>query len=247
MKRFLAAAATTALLATGGVAVAGAAQGSNSGPTATPTAAATPNATNGSTTGKVQTRVAARFVFLAGRTAAKAIGITPAELRQDVRGGQTIAQVATAHNVDPKTVETDVTNAVDAAIQKALTNGKLNSTQAAALKTALDNRVPNFVEHTPRLAAANLRARVRANVAGALGIAAKTIGVTRQELVTALRNGQTIAQVAHAHNVDPQTVINAIVQAGSQRIEKRAQNFVNNVHAPKQPVPGATTTPSSAA
>jgi transposase-like protein len=240
MKRFLAAAATTALLATGGVAVAGAATGSGNGPTATSTAA-----TSSTSTGKVGARLAARFVALAGRTAAKTIGITPAQLRQAVKGGQTIAQVATAHNVDPKTVETDITDAVNAAIQKAVTNGKLNSTQAATLTTALDGRVANFVEHTQSLAA-NLRAKVRANVAGALNIAAKTIGVTRQELVADLRNGQTIAQVAHAHNVDPQTVINAIVQAGSQRLQKAAENFVNNPHTPKQPA-STTTPPSSAA
>ena len=243
MKRFLAAAATTALLATGGVAVAGAAQDSNSGPSTS-----TPAATSNATAGKTPARITRRFVTLAGRTAAKAIGITPAELRQAVQGGQTIAQVATAHNVDPTTVESDITNAANAAIQKALTNGKINSTQAAALKTAVDNRVTNFVEHTPRLdAASKIRTKVRANVAGALGVAAKTIGVSRQDLVAALRNGQTIAQVAHDHNVDPQTVIDAIVKAGSERLEKAAENFVNNTHTPKQPAPAATTTPSSAA
>ena len=75
-------------------------------------------------------------------------------------------------------------------------------------------------------------------------VAAKTIGVSRQDLVTALRNGQTIADVAKAHHVDPQTVIDAIVKAGSQRLTKAAENFVNNPHTGKGP---ATTSPSSAA
>src|SRR5690242_18634898 len=120
MKRFLAAAATTALLATGGVAVAGAAQDSNNGPTAS-APAATPNVNDGAGAaagGHAPARVARRFVTLAGRTAAKSIGISAAELRKDVQGGQTIAAVASAHHVDPKTVETDIVNAADTAIQK---------------------------------------------------------------------------------------------------------------------------------
>jgi transposase-like protein len=241
MKRFLAAAATTALLATGGVAVAGAAQSSGNGPSASASSAA---ATSNAPAGKAPARISRRFVVLAGRTAAKSIGITPAALRKDVQSGQTIAQVATAHHVDPQKVESDITNAANAAIQKALTNGKLTSAQAATLKTAIDNRVPNFVEHTPHLKnAAKIRVKARARVTGALGVAAKTIGVSRQDLVAALRSGQSIAQVAHAHNVDPQTVIDAIVKAGSQRLGKAAENFVNKTHVRRQPA--TTTTPSS--
>jgi hypothetical protein len=49
-------------------------------------------------------------------------------------------------------------------------------------------------------------------------ISAKTIGVTPKALVSTLRSGQSIAEVARADNVDPQTVVNALVQAADAKI-----------------------------
>jgi hypothetical protein len=44
-----------------------------------------------------------------------------------------------------------------------------------------------------------------------LSVAASTIGVTEDALRSALQSGQSIADVATANNVDPQTVIDALV------------------------------------
>ncbi len=49
-------------------------------------------------------------------------------------------------------------------------------------------------------------------------ISAKAIGVTPQDLVSSLRSGKSIDQVAQAHNVDVQTVVNALVQAGDTQV-----------------------------
>ena len=43
---------------------------------------------------------------------------------------------------------------------------------------------------------------------------AKAIGISEADLNTALSSDQTVAAVAKAHNVDPQTVINALVTDG---------------------------------
>jgi len=61
----------------------------------------------------------------------------------------------------------------------------------------------------------------------AVGPAAKAIGVERKELVAALRDGQTVAQVAEANGVDSQSVVDAIVEARTKRLTARAQRFVN--------------------
>jgi hypothetical protein len=60
-----------------------------------------------------------------------------------------------------------------------------------------------------------------------LSVAASTIGVSEADLKTALQSGQSIADVANAHGVDPQTVIDALVKAGETRLEKLATRFVN--------------------
>lgn len=53
-----------------------------------------------------------------------------------------------------------------------------------------------------------------------LEAAADAIGISVDELVTALRDGQSIAQVAEANDVDVQTVIDAMVANGTDRLEE---------------------------
>jgi hypothetical protein len=49
-------------------------------------------------------------------------------------------------------------------------------------------------------------------------VVAKAIGITEAQLTTALASGQTVAQVAKAHNVPLQTVIDALVADGTNEL-----------------------------
>jgi hypothetical protein len=69
-----------------------------------------------------------------------------------------------------------------------------------------------------------LRAHRRAVARQVVQISAKTIGVTPPTLVSALRSGQSISQVAQAHNVAVQSVIDALVQAGGVRVGQAVAN-----------------------
>ena len=51
-----------------------------------------------------------------------------------------------------------------------------------------------------------------------IDISAKTIGVTPKALVTELRSGKSVAQVAAEHNVSAQTVVNALVGAADSKV-----------------------------
>jgi hypothetical protein len=53
----------------------------------------------------------------------------------------------------------------------------------------------------------------------AVAVAADTIGIPAKDLVKELRDGKTVAEVATAHNVAPQRVIDAIVKAATEKIE----------------------------
>ncbi|HEY5474193.1 MAG TPA: hypothetical protein VIK32_13510 [Candidatus Limnocylindrales bacterium] len=54
-------------------------------------------------------------------------------------------------------------------------------------------------------------------------VAAQAIGISESDLVTALNNGQTMADVAKANNVDPQKVIDALVEDGKQELAAAVQ------------------------
>ena len=65
--------------------------------------------------------------------AATALGITPAELQSDLKGGQSLSQIAAAHNVSEADFRTKLIANLQPMLDTAVKNGKLTSTQEQAL------------------------------------------------------------------------------------------------------------------
>jgi hypothetical protein len=66
--------------------------------------------------------------------------------------------------------------------------------------------------------AAWLHAHRRAIVKAGVTTSAKTIGISSKDLVSELRSGKSIAQVATEHGVSPTTVVNALVGAADAKV-----------------------------
>jgi hypothetical protein len=93
-------------------------------------------------------------------------------------------------------------------------NGTITQAQADAVVKQLDSatkaRVGGFV-------------RLR-GVGDVFGAAAKKIGVTEDALKTALRNGQSIADVAKSKHVDPNAVVATMVAAAKTDLDQAVKN-----------------------
>jgi transposase-like protein len=156
------------------------------------------------------------------RLAASTIGIEPKALLEAIMGGQSVADVARSHNVDPQKVIDAVVTAADKKVDAAVAAGKIDATRAAELKDRIPQRVT-------KLANGNLKERGRHRVeratlrrharrAGAV-VAAGVIGIEPKALAEALKGGQSVADVARSHNVDPQKVIDAVVTAANKKVD----------------------------
>lgn len=88
-----------------------------------------------------------RFGVAALDPVAKALGITPAELKTDLGKGQTIAQIATAKNVNVDTLITTLVGDASAKIDQAVTAKHLTPAQADKLKAALKTAITDFVNN----------------------------------------------------------------------------------------------------
>jgi hypothetical protein len=141
--------------------------------------------------------------------AADALGMNLKDLAKEMRSGKTIAQIAQEKHVD-------VNKVIDAMVAKATANGR-DATKARDAITKLVNDG----------AKGHLRARhprVRRAAKTELDAAAKAIGIPTSELAQDLKDGKTIAQVAHDKGVDVNKVIDAMVAPARERITK----FVND-------------------
>jgi hypothetical protein len=144
IKKVIAATTAAASLGIGGLVVAGSAS-------AAPAASTNPAAT---VTAPVKGHHSLRRQVRRGIVvvSAKAIGITPKALVAELKTGTSIAEVAAAHHVDVTTVVTDLVNAGNQRIDRAVSNGKITTARAAALKArlpALAQRAVDF-KVTPR-------------------------------------------------------------------------------------------------
>jgi uncharacterized protein (DUF433 family) len=207
MKKLIAAVTTAGLLIVG---TAGVASAADSSTTTAPVAAAKGH----------NPALRAHRIKAALKLAASTIGIQPKDLAQQIKDGKSVADVAKAHNVDPQKVIDAVVNAADKKVDDAVTAGKLDSTKAATIKDRLPARVEKLVNGTLKgkhpVARAELRRKARR---GGVAVAASTIGITPQALRDAVKGGQTVADVAKAHNVDPQKVIDALDAAAAKKID----------------------------
>jgi hypothetical protein len=140
--------------------------------------------------------------------AAAAIGITADELRTALEGGQSIAQVAEANDVDVQTVidalVADATERLEAAIDE-LPDRMAEVVEREGLPEHGHRGGPGGGPHGMR--------------GMALDTAAEAIGITTDELRDALVDGSTIAEVAAANDVDVQTVIDALVAEANDRLD----------------------------
>jgi cell division FtsZ-interacting protein ZapD len=146
---------------------------------------------------------------------AEAIGISTDDLRAALRDGQTLAEVAEANDVDPQQlVDVLVANGTER-LDSAVAAGRIDQATADERKASLPDRAADLVngelERNPHR---------HPGRSAAIRTAAEAIGIDADELRTALRDGQTIAQVAEANGVDPQDVIEALAAQATERITK---------------------------
>jgi uncharacterized protein (DUF433 family) len=107
--------------------------------------------------------------------------------------------------------------------------------RAASVKSALDGLVQNktitqdqenaVIQALKGALAGKGQGRLRTRVVGGMvKVAANKIGVQPKDLLQARRNGQSVADVATAHQVNPSDVVKAIVDAANQRIDQAVAN-----------------------
>jgi len=149
---------------------------------------------------------------------AKAIGITVEQLRQEWPG-KSLAQVAQAHGVSRDTLIQRLTAAATARIDKAVTENKITAEQATNMKA----RLPEFLAKTVDQVHDRKQAQPLLNARKFLGNlteeAATAIGITAAQLKQELP-GKSLAQVAQAHGLSRDALIQKVTAAATARIDR---------------------------
>ena len=96
----------------------------------------------------VKARVGARVRRGLIRVSATYLGVTPAQLRTELKTGKTLAQVATEHGRTVAGLEQAIETAVKTRLDKAVTAGKLTGAQEQKVLSGLQSRLDKLVNRT---------------------------------------------------------------------------------------------------
>lgn len=153
--------------------------------------------------------------------AAEALQLSIADLKAELVAGRSIAQVAQAKGVDPKTVIDALVADAEAKVAQAVTDGRLTQAEADERRANLQLRITDFVNRTP--SAGGERHRPRHHRAK-LEAAATALGLTPDELRRELQTGTSLATIAGERNVPVGQVVSALVADAEAKLARAVTN-----------------------
>ena len=83
----------------------------------------------------------------AAKIVADTLGVSTQDLRAALKGGRSINEYATSLGKNPADVKTALVNAANTAIDKAVTNGRIDAAKGAELKSKVEARVDKVLDH----------------------------------------------------------------------------------------------------
>ncbi len=158
-------------------------------------------------------------------TVASAIGITTAELRQQIADGLTIAEIATANGVTADTVAEAVLADMQSHLAEEVTEGDLTQEQADLRLANSDQAIADLLNGTMPLGERGFGPdgdRGRHGPGPGFDMNSTLpdlLGIDATELMTQLQAGSTIAQIAETNGVAVDDVINTLVTEATARLD----------------------------
>lgn len=153
------------------------------------------------------------------------LGVTPAELKAKVPGTSLAAIANATPGKSRDELVRTLTAAVDSAIDRAVTDGKITPEQADKAKAAAPEHIAKFVDHVypkrdPRAAAP----KVHAFIGNAVSASTEYLGLTTKDLMAALRSGKSLGEIADGTSGKSRDgLVAAITASAGTKIDAAAQ------------------------
>ena len=138
--------------------------------------------------------------------------------------GQTLAEIAAANGVERQTLIDAITAEINEEIDEAVANGKLTDAQADRYRERVADKVAAMVDESGEHRGRGGRDRHDRFNDGDCDELAALLGTDCETLKTSLKAGQTPAEIAESNDIEPQTVIDALVAEMNAEIDAKVES-----------------------
>ena len=145
------------------------------------------------------------------------LGITRQQLRSDLAGGQTLAELATANGTSVNGLEQAILGAAQSRLDQAVAAGLLTSQNEQAVLSRVSARIGTLVNVTHPRARVAVARRLRL---GVVRVSARYLGLTPKQLRSEVSSGQTLAQVTAASGKSASGLEQAVQTALKTRLDR---------------------------
>ena len=150
------------------------------------------------------------------------LGMTRDEIQTQLREGNSLVEIAAALNIDEETLVNALIDAAKTELQKKVASEDLTQKQADAMLQQIQDRISNTVNFKP-VATLFLGGMMPGNIIFNDTLP-NLLGMTRYEIQTQLREGNSLVEIAAARNIDEETLVNTLVEAEKTRLQEAVAN-----------------------
>ena len=148
---------------------------------------------------------------------AEELGIDTEAFRESLADGATIAEALEAQGVSSDDATAAIKAEMEERLSEAVADGKLTQEEADEKLAEADERIAEMLESTP----ANREfARNHPAAARGIGEVADILGLETSEVADALRDGQSLAEIAEDNGVSRDELVSQLVEAATERINE---------------------------
>lgn len=153
------------------------------------------------------------------KATADASGLKPQDVMTQLRQGQSLADIAAAHNSSGDKVVQAATATIKARLDKAVTDGKITQDQENQRLSQFTTKATHVVNDKQLGTQLERRARLGGRLT-LIETTASLTGQTRAQVQADLKSGKSIADIAAAHGSSGDKVVQAVLDKAKARLDQ---------------------------
>jgi len=155
---------------------------------------------------------------------AETVGQTVEDVLAQLKGGKTPAEVLTESGTDPDTFVDDVLADIEARLDEAVADGKIDQEHADQMLEQATERLPEMLNQEFEGPLGPGLGRGKRIGHGIVGQAAEATGLTAEEVVAELQSGKTPAEVLAENGVDVDAFVADVLADMEARLDEAVAN-----------------------